>query len=314
GALPEQFAAQTQRLPEQLAVIDSRETWTYKELDARANQLAHYLIASGVRPQAVVAIYGNRSAALVWALLGTLKAGAAFVILDPAYPAARLLDYLNMSRPRAFIHIAAAGAMPPILEEFVSPLCRIMLPARVTTEAHPFLAEYSTDDPAVACGPDDLAYIAFTSGSAGRPKGILGRHGPMVHFAPWVKSVFGITEAERFSMLSGLSHDPLQRDVFTPLQLGATICIPDQEDIVSPGRLGEWLRRAEVTVADLTPAMGRLAAEPLPEEETGCVLPTLRYAFFVGDALTKTDVARLRKRAPLMTCVNLYGATETQRA
>ena len=312
GAIHTLFSQQACWGPRRLAIVDPYEVWNYGELDARSNQLANYLIASGIQPQDIVAIYGHRSAALVWALLGVLKAGAAFLILDPAYPASRLIDYLRMAKPRGWIQIEAAGVLPDALEKFVATLsccCRLHLPHRSTAAARGLLMGYSTDNSGVAVGPDDLAYLSFTSGSTGRPKGILGRHGSLSHFLPWMRQTFGFSGTDRFSMLSGLSHDPLHRDIFTPLPLGATICVPDPED-VAPGRLAEWMKQEEISIAHLTPAMGQI----LTEINQGITLPSLRYTFFVGDKLTKRDVCRLRKLAPHLTVVNFYGATETQRA
>jgi amino acid adenylation domain-containing protein len=312
GAIHTLFAQQAGRIPHRAAVVDPDETWSYEELEVRSNQLANCLVASGVRPQDIVAIYGHRSASLVWALLGILKAGAAFLILDPAYPASRLMDYLGMARPRGWIRIEAAGALPDALEEFVLDLpcsCCLDLPSRSAAATRDLFADYSADSPGVVVGPDDLAYVSFTSGSTGRPKGILGRHGSLTHFLPWMKEEFGLGETDRFSMLSGISHDPLHRDIFTPLPLGATICIPDPEQMV-PGRLAEWMKQEDISIAHLTPAMGQI----LTEATQGKTLPSLRYTFFVGDKLTRREWFRLRRLAPRLTVVNFYGATETQRA
>ena len=114
-------------------------------------------------------------------------------------------------------------------------------------------------------------------------------------------------------MLSGLAHDPLHRDIFTPLQLGGTICIPDSQDLEAPDRLRAWMKQQGITVANLTPAMSQLLSET-HSTTTGEQIESLRYSFLVGDVLTKRDVSRLKKLAPSITCVNLYGSTETQRA
>jgi thioesterase domain-containing protein len=111
--------------------------------------------------------------------------------------------------------------------------------------------------------------------------------------------------------LSGLSHDPLQRDIFGPLWVGATICIPQDDTIGTPGQLAEWMAREGITFTHLTPAMSRILTET-PRSDLS--LLSLRHAFFVGDRLTRTDVERLRKLAPDVTCINSYGSTETQRA
>ena len=315
GSVQALFAQQAQRVPERLAVRDKDETWSYRELDEWGNRLANHLRASGVESQSVVAIYGHRCATLVWALLGVLKAGAAFVILDPAYPAARLIECLKVARPRGWLALDAAGAPARELEEFITGLsgcCRLTLPRRDVAVERDLLAEQTSADPCVPVGSDALAYIAFTSGSTGKPKGIAGRHGSLTHFLPWLKTTFGLQQSDRFSMLSGISHDPLHRDIFTPLQLGAMICVPDPDEIGDAGKMAAWMNREQVTVAHLTPAMAQLLTEML-DDTTDCVA-SLRYAFLVGDALTRRDVANLRKLAPNLTCVNYFGTTETQRA
>jgi amino acid adenylation domain-containing protein len=314
GAVQTQFAKQARRTPRHPAIVDPHETYNYQELDARSNQLAHCLLAHGVKPQDVVAIYGHRSAPLVLALLGILKAGAAFVILDPTYPPSRLLGYLQTTRPKGWIRIGEAGTLDATLQGYAQTLSfSIELCSRTEANGQDSLEAYSTAESGVAVGPEDMAYLAFTSGSSGRPKGIVGKHGSLAHFASWASRMFGIGEADRFSVLSGLSHDPLHRDVFGPLQLGATICIPDPEDMSIPVRLAEWMNKQQITVSNLTPAMGQVIGQAVSETRS-LQLPALRQLFFVGDVLTKRDVSRLRILAPAATIINLYGTTETSRA
>src|SRR5262249_54388350 len=151
------FAEQARRVPDSLAVRDKDETWSYRELDEWSNRLANHLRASGVESPEVVAIYGHRCATLVWALLGVLKAGAAFVILDPAYPAARLIDCLKVARPRGWLAIEVAGTPARALEEFVTGLpdcCRLTLPWREVAVERDLLAAQTSADPCVAVGPD----------------------------------------------------------------------------------------------------------------------------------------------------------------
>ncbi|MCP4663645.1 MAG: amino acid adenylation domain-containing protein, partial [bacterium] len=316
GTLHGGFARWAARFPEQVAAVDPGEEWSYGELDRRSNQLARYLVAHGVEPHAVVAIWAHRNAALVWALVGILKAGAAFVILDPAYPSARLREYVRRARPRGWLEIAGAGEPPVELRALVAELgcSKLRLPRRSVAAAEGFLADQPQDDPGVAIGPDDLAYVSFTSGSTGEPKGILGRHGSLTHFLPWLKETFGFDRRDRHSLLSALSHDPLHRDVFMPLWYGAAIAIPDPVEIGTPGYLADWVRRCGLTILNLAPAMLQLLCQRSPGREPPAALDSLRYAFMVGDVLTRRDVAALYELSPSVRCVNYYGSTETQRS
>ena len=314
GAVSTRFAAAAAAHPERLAVRDPRDTWTYRDLDRASNQLANHLVAQGLAKGDRVAIFAQRSASLVWAVLAVLKAGGAFVILDPAYPAARLLATLDAARPRATIRIAGAAPLDPVLATWVDAhelTACIELGAR--NQSADLLAARATTAPNVTLGPDDIAYVAFTSGTTGRPKGVLGRHGPLSHFQPWRARTFELVADDRFSMLSGLGHDPLHRDLFTPLQLGASLHVPDPETMRRPGALAQWMADEGITVAHVTPQFVQLLANG-SGAGASTKLVSLRNVFVVGDALKRSDVALLREVAPAARCINYYGATETQQA
>ncbi|MEA2174839.1 MAG: hypothetical protein QOD00_2431 [Blastocatellia bacterium] len=316
GPVHELFSGQAQRHGVAPAIMDGKERWTYAEVERHSDRVARYLDQHHVGREQVVAIYGHRSAALVWAILGVLKAGAAFTILDPAYPVLHLLECLRIARPTGWLQLEEAGPLPEALELFLEDtpeLCRLTLSSQTTIDENELPGEPSGISPQAKISPRDLAYISFTSGTTGKPKGIMGLHGSLTHFLPWLRKTFKLSESDRFSMLSGLSHDPLHRDIFTPLQLGAAICIPDAADFEAAGRLAAWMSEAQVSIAHLTPAMGQLLTERVPWANPRD-MPSLRFAFFIGDVLTRRDVSRLRELAPSVTCVNFYGSTETQRA
>jgi amino acid adenylation domain-containing protein len=311
GAVHEVFSSHARRTPDRDAVVERNGRWSYSELEAISNRLAHHLIATienGPEPW-VVAIYGHRSAPLVAAVLAVLKSGAAFAMLDPAYPPRRNLEHIRAISPAALVQIEEAGALPPELErELPRDLVRISIPP---INVIPPWVNLPADPPAINVEPNDLACITFTSGSTGTPKAVAGLHRSLTHFTPWQCERFGLAAEDRFSMFSGLAHDPLQRDVFTPLQIGGSICIPDPDRLGEPAYLQEWAAQSGVTVMHLTPAMIQLFVESASASVT---LSTLRRAFIVGDALTRSDVARLKAIAPNMAPVNFYGSTETQRA
>jgi amino acid adenylation domain-containing protein/non-ribosomal peptide synthase protein (TIGR01720 family) len=314
GSVPDLFRAQVESGPDRVAVADPQVTWTYRQFDVLSSKIANYLINVGARGRDVVAIYAHRSAPLVPALLGIMKTGAAFLILDPAYPPARLVDYLRIARPKAILHLQAAGALPDAIEEFQrDSACLVLsLPSGGNGNFEDSLKNFSDVDPAVPLAAESLAYLAFTSGSTGKPKAVLGGHGALSHFGPWIAEKFRLTHSDRFSLLSGLAHDPLHRDVFLALMTGAAVFIPDADDWKLPGKAIQWVRENQISVMNLTPAIGQLIRSDV--SSLGPPLDSLRYIFFVGDALSREDVSAFQKLAPGVTCVNLYGATETQQA
>ena len=154
--------------------------------------------------------------------------------------------------------------------------------------------------------PEQLAYIVFTSGSTGIPNGVVGTHSPVTHFIEWQIRTFGLNEEDRFSNLASIAHDILLRDVFTPLSLGATLYVPPSLDESSISLdLGEWMGVNKISVAHLTPPRGQLLTI------TNQPLPDLRYLFFGGDKLPNSLVSQLQKLTVNLSCVNLYGTTET---
>jgi len=291
--------------PQQIAVTGYEILISYQEIDSLSNKLANFLLAHRANENGqIVAIYAQRSPTIVWAILGILKAGAAFLILDAKYPHARLAEYCRQAKPSIILQLEEADSLPSDISSGQIPT--LLLPKNIA-DANQLLQLYSPDIQPLPSSPHDLAYIAFTSGSTGKPKGILGNHAPVAHFILWDTLTFALTSSDRFSMLSGLSHDVLLRDIFVPLSICATICVPDELDI-SPGRLTDWLAEQQITVAHLTPSMGQLIAA------NNLILKKLRYLFFGGDKLPTLLVRNLSQQAPNMTCVNFYGATETPQA
>jgi len=309
GPVHAMVSARAAERPDAPAIVDADGGWTYARVDAASNRIARLLRERGVRAGDVVAVYVHRSAWLPVSLLGISKAGAAWLLLDPAYPAARLAERVEIARPRALLRVDAAGPLPAELREAIE--ARSPAPALALTSdpAHPdaaLLAAVPADAVDVDVGPDDLAYLAFTSGTTGRAKAIAGTHRPLSHFFRWYADTFGAGPADRFTLLSGLGHDPLLRDVFAPLTSGGALHVPDAARIGEPGWLAGWFARHAITVTHLTPAMGQILSSGVDAH-----LPSLRLAMFGGDVLRGRDVDRLRSLAPSARVVNAYGATET---
>lgn len=316
GPITECFERQAKANPTRTAVIYKEEEVSYAALSSLSNRLANALIEAGIRPGDVIGLFGHRSPAVVWAIMGVLKAGAAYTMMDPKYPVDRIETCLTIANIKGWIQIDAAGDIPSELDTFLSSRglsFRISLPATSDTVVQQggFLTNFSTTAPEIKIEKDSIAVVTFTSGSTGIPKGVMGRHVPLTHFYPWMATRFGISASDRFSMCSGIAHDPLQRDIFTPLFFGASVAIPTDQEVSEPGQLARWFKQQAITVTCLTPAMGQLLTS---EDNPGFELQTLRNAFFVGDCLIKRDVLKLKRLAPAVHCINMYGSTETQRA
>ncbi|WP_445233601.1 amino acid adenylation domain-containing protein [Duganella rhizosphaerae] len=307
GPVQCQFDAVAQRWPARRALECGPRDWTYAELRCMADGYAERLRALGVRPGDVVAVLTERQDALVIATLAILKAGAAFMMLSRTVPEARVLLQVETVPPRCLV-VFDVGAVGAALGERLDQIGCARL---VVAADRALLAVFAVGVPAapsVASDAADLAYIAFTSGTEGRPKAIRGRHSSLSAFMPWMNRQFGLSPEDRFGMLSGLVHDPLQRDMFTPLCLGATLSVPLEQDLQFD-RLNDWLLARRLTVLHLTPSLGSFLSNACARP-----LPSLRLGLFVGEIITTAHLEQFRPAAPFMRVVNIYGATETGRA
>ncbi len=310
GPLHAAFERRATETPQQLAVVDAEVRWSYGELAERSAQLAHELTANGVGPQEVIAVYGNRCASLVWALLGILRAGAAYLILDPAHPPNYLIRCLKRAQPKGLLEIHGAGPLPDELHAALGDLAlnvRLQIPSLAKARQCGLFRNQPTTLADQIWTADHRATITLTSGTTGEPKAVIAPHGPLEHYLWWVRQAFDFTPEDRFSLLSGLSHDPLLRDIFTPLSVGATLDIPDSSELASADRLLAWLDRRQITVAHLTPARLRL----LQTFDSHPRQLALRWVFIGGEPLVGADVSALEALAPRVQCVNVYGTTET---
>ena len=307
------FVHQAERSPDATAIIAQDVTCSYRQLEQISQGIAARLIASGASRSGRVVIVSSRCAGLVYAMLGALRAGLTFTIADVAYPPARVSQIIATLDP-AFVLLcgdARAGfnlAHPAPGAGHAAP--QVVRVAEAPDEALQQFACGQTVLPEI--DPGEPAYITFTSGSTGEPKGIVTHHAPLVHFIEWHVSRHGFTRDDGFSLLSGLGHDPVYRDVFTPLSIGAKIICPSQATLTNPSALAEWIQRHAVSVIHLTPPLGKLI-------ETGARMNALafnhlRYLFWGGDALSQTLYEQMRAIAPDAVSVNFYGTTETPQA
>ncbi|HZF07305.1 MAG TPA: amino acid adenylation domain-containing protein [Thermoanaerobaculia bacterium] len=287
-----------ERWPDRPAVERGEHCWSYRDLDGRSAALARLLRGRGATAGEVVAVLGERSFGLIVAALGVLRSGGVLLLLDPALPAERRRV---MASQAGVAHRIAAGAAPAAEEEWLG-----VDPQTGST------AEPPGGSTPVAAGeprPEDPAYVFFTSGTTGLPKGVLGRHKGLSHFLAWQQSTFAVGPGDRSAQLTGISFDVVLRDLFLPLTSGATVCLPAAGlEVVSPGIL-EWLQRSRPTLLHAVPSLAQawLAAAPATIS-----LASLRCTFFAGEPLTADLVDRWRRTFGVTgEVVNLYGPTET---
>lgn len=297
------FLEQAKASPRRTAAAWDGGTCSYGELEAKSRAVASALTANGVGPGDRVAILADRSPALLWSVLGVARTGAIFVVLDRSYPQARLSTLVSICGPKLLI--SALPENDPCATDLARAFDLDVLNTR--TSACAGADAFADREDILASNP---AYLLFTSGSTGIPKCVACSHEPLINFIEWQAREFSLTRSDRFTMLSGLSHDPILRDIFAPLNLGAVLLIPDQRQILEPGGLKRWFARAAPTVTHLTPPMGRLLTSSNDTE----TLPALRLAFWGGDVLRPSLVSAVQAVAPHAAHVNFYGATETPQA
>ncbi|WPK24055.1 hypothetical protein PUMCH_001311 [Australozyma saopauloensis] len=335
GAIQDLFMENALQFPERDCVVETKSfmdpssktrTFSYQQINRASNIVGNYLKENGIKKGDIVMIYAYRGVDLVVAVMGVLKAGATFSVIDPAYPPARQIVYLTVAKPQGLIGLEKAGTLDLLVEDYIRdelniiakiPQLKIqddgsLVGGNLPGTSGDCLSTYESfkDTPTgVVVGPDNNPTLSFTSGSEGLPKGVLGRHFSLAYYFPWMAKRFGLSSEDRFTMLSGIAHDPIQRDIFTPLFLGAKLLVPTSDDIGTPGKLAEWMAEYGATVTHLTPAMGQLLSA-----QAVTPIPSLHHSFFVGDILTKRDCLRLQTLAENVFIVNMYGTTETQRA
>ncbi|HEY4575090.1 MAG TPA: amino acid adenylation domain-containing protein, partial [Thermoanaerobaculia bacterium] len=292
------FAAQAARTPEAVAVIAREGTLTYRELDARAERLARRLAALGAGIDSRVGLFLERSPEMVVALLGVLKAGAAYVPLDPDYPAERLAAMLADARPVAVLaqeRLAdrlPAGTPSLFLEEGWDPEAGGGLP---TMSAIP-----------AAVPEEAAAYLIFTSGSTGRPKAATVPHRAIVNHMLWMQAEFPLGPADRVLQKTAFSFDASVWEFWAPLLAGATLVMAAPGEQREPAALIRGLREHGVTVLQAVPSLLRA----LLEEGGLGECRSLRRVFCGGEALgadVQTDFFAVQEAE----LVNLYGPTET---
>ena len=302
------FWSWSERSPSHPAVSQGPEIWTYAELAQAAGVLARLLVAGGLTPREVVAVYGQPSFGLIAAAIATFLSGGVLLLLDPTLPIARKQRMLREGGAKKLLYVGVGQAADAWLAEDWNSKILLVDPQSGCADdsacqmdlASIVLPQLSSEEP---------AYLFFTSGTTGVPKGVLGCHKGLSHFLNWQRATFAIGPGDRVAQLTALSFDAVLRDIFLPLTSGATLCLPDATEVFGSNATIAWLEREEITVLHAVPS---LAQAWLAGEGAKCHLGSMRWIFFVGEPLTEALLRQWRKAFQnTAEIVNLYGPTET---
>jgi amino acid adenylation domain-containing protein len=307
AALPERWTGPTLRVPPGCRVPDviarharltpgatalecGPERLTYKELDGRANQLAHHLVDQHVRPGDLVGVCLDRGIDAIVALLGILRAGATYVPLDATYPAERLAFLIEDSQAAA---IVTGGAQRDLVPDTGAVLVDLDAEAAA-------LAGLPTAAPEVAVADDDAAYVIYTSGSTGRPKGVVVEHRHLTDLCVWLTEDYAITPGDRVSQVATQGFDASVIEIWPALFAGAALCVAEQQVLDDADALVDWIAGTGITFCLLPTPRVDLVLDDLTDRA-----PALRFVYCGGDVLRN----RPRPDASFVF-TNMYGPSE----
>lgn len=286
GCIHELFEAQAQRVPEAAALISGETRVSYAQLNARANQLAHFLRRLGVKPEMRIGICMHRSPELIVGLLAILKAGGAYVPLDPSYPPARLSFMLADARVTLLLTRQA------ILEQLGAPTAQSVCPE--TNGAQ--IAEEPATNPEPSARADNLAYVIYTSGSSGQPKGVAIEHRSAVLLLDWSKTLYTPEDLRGVLASTSICFDLSVFELFVPLSRGGTVILVDNAFHLPPAHT--------ITLINTVPSAlsALLHGERLPD--------SVRTLNLAGEPIPPALVEQAYASASVQRIFNLYGPSE----
>jgi amino acid adenylation domain-containing protein len=295
--LPDAFTRKAHETPAAPALVAHGKTVTYRQLNERANHLAHYLTGRGVKPGDLVGVCQRRSADMIASVLAITKIGAAYVPLDANYPKDRLAFMLEDTKARLVLTQSALTERLPVDAD------HLVVLDHLDTE----LAKQPTTEPEKAHTPDTVGYVIFTSGSTGKPKGVVVRHRAAVNTIDWVNRTFEVGPKNKLLFVTSLSFDLSVYDVFGVLGAGGCLRIADESDLKDPARLAEILRTEHITMWDSAPAA---LQQLVPFFSHHGPTNDLKLVMLSGDWIPVPLPDQVRKSFPNAKVMALGGATE----
>ncbi|HEY4387293.1 MAG TPA: amino acid adenylation domain-containing protein, partial [Ktedonobacteraceae bacterium] len=291
------FEEQVERTPEAIALVFADEQLSYRELNRRANQLAHYLRGLGVGPEVLVGICVERSVEMVVGLLGILKAGGAYLPLDPAYPPERLSSMLKD---------AAVGVLLT-QKQLVTELPEHSAKVVCLDADWAIIGKEHEENPVSGALTDSLAYVIYTSGSTGKPKGTVLVHQGLVNYLTWCTKAYAVADGCGAPVHSSIGFDAIITSLFSPLLAGKSIVLIKKEQELECLKTILCSER-NFSLIKITPAHLDLLSQLLPAKQ---VAGKTRRLVIGGEAMSKKSLTFWRENAPETRLLNEYGPTET---
>jgi amino acid adenylation domain-containing protein len=288
------FEQQVERSGKRIAVKCGGEQLSYRELNQRANQLAHYLRHRGVGPEVLVGVLLDRSVEMVVALLGVLKAGGAYVPLDPQLPGERLAFVVADARAKVLVTdeaLAGLASLPAGVE-----VVRLDLGRDAITRESGLNLSLVED-------PKSLAYVIYTSGSTGKPKGVMIERRSLTNLLAAMQAEFGLTENDVLLAVTTLAFDIAEMDIYLPLLVGAKLVLARRDEVVDVQQLRELPKRSRATMMQATPTLWRMLVD------TGWIGNGALKILCGGEVLSRQLSCELLERGAALW--NGYGPTET---
>jgi amino acid adenylation domain-containing protein/non-ribosomal peptide synthase protein (TIGR01720 family) len=303
--VPHLFLSWAERTPTHPAVSQNQRAWSYRELADCAQAIARVLLSHGVKRQQVVAVFGPRRFGLIASMIGVWLSGGVLLTLDENLPIQRQQLMLREAQAKYLLYLTE---LPAEAEQIKQSMMFIGLDPDTGQPVDSIDSAQDTP-PLPVLIPDDAAYIFFTSGTTGIPKGVLGWHNGLSHFLNWQRQTFEVGPQDRCAQLTGLSFDVVLREIFLPLTSGATLCLPEERYELSPDHILPWLEQARISLLHTVPSLTQSWLVNVP---SGVFLCSLRRIFFAGEPLTDKLVRQWRAAFPKAgEIINLYGPTET---
>lgn len=312
---------QAERTPAAIAVEGNGARLSYLELRRQSMQVSRSLERLGLRPGRTVGIFQNRSPATIPLILGVWNAGGVIVPINSQAPVRMLERLIKNSSPQLIVtenslkqrvvsavNQIGADSVPILLTEELAAEGDAGEQAFTPSGAIPEGREGSLD----SNGHEDIAYIIYTSGSEGLPKGIIGVHSGLIQYLRWQAEEFVVRETDRFSQIAPLSFDFSLKEIFVPLICGARVCMADRTIVIDPEKFLKWVGESKITVMCCVPTLVRSLLQTPVHSADDTAFQSLRHILISGDMLRWDDVSSWRKRfgAAVPLC-NLYGPTES---